>query len=274
MTLAQRWRTRGLTVLTYVIVIIYLFPALWMVLTGFKTESQAYSSIPTLLFQPTLSQFKLALGSGFGGYLTHSVMASFISTGIALLLGIPAAYAMVFHMPYKPSRNMLFFVLSTRFMPFAAIIVPLYILYTHFHLLDTITGLVLVYTSMNLPLIIWMGRSYFLDIPEGIIEASRIDGCSPWQSLLKVALPLSSSGLTASALLAIIFAWNDFFFAVNFTFTNVPTLPIMVSSFMTSESLFIAKLSALGTLVTIVPVALGLYAQRHLVRGLTAGAVK
>lgn len=259
---------------TYVLVLAFVFPVIWMVLTGFKTENQAYSTTPVLFFKPTLSQFALALQSGFLSYLTHSVEASFISTALAVVIGIPAAYAMVFYLKPKSSQNMLFFILSTRFMPFAAIIVPLYILFTKMHLLDTIVSLVIAYTSMNLPLIIWMARSYFQDIPYEVIEAAQIDGCTSMSSLWRVALPLSLSGLTASALLAIIFSWNDFFFAVNLTFTKSTTLPIMVSSFMSSESLFLSKVSALGTLIAIVPVVLGLYAQRHLVRGLTAGAIK
>lgn len=270
----RHWREHLTAIFTYVLVLAFLFPVFWMVVTGFKTENQAYAATPTLWFKPTLAQFALALHSNFFSYLSHSLEASLISTLIAVVLGIPVAYAMVFRMKAKASNNMLFFVLSTRFMPFAAIIVPLYVLFTHLHLLDTITSLVIVYTSMNLPLVIWMARSYFLDVPVEVIEAAQIDGCSPMQSLSRIALPISSSGLAASALLAIIFSWNDFFFAVNLTFTKSPTLPIMVSSFMSNESLFLSKISALGTLVAIVPVILGLYAQRHLVRGLTAGAIK
>ncbi|MCY0881796.1 MAG: carbohydrate ABC transporter permease, partial [Firmicutes bacterium] len=172
-----RWKGSIATLVTYLIVIFYVFPAIWMVLTGFKTENAAYAAVPSLFFKPTLSQFALAFHSGFGSFLSHSVESSLISTAIAMVLGVPAAFAMVFHMPKKSGRNILFFVLATRFMPFAAIIVPLYIIFLNMHLLDTVAGLVLVYTSMNLPLIIWMARSYFLDIPEEIIEASRVDGC-------------------------------------------------------------------------------------------------
>lgn len=269
-----RWKSSIFTLFTYLIVIFFIFPAIWMVLTGLKNEKAAYSATPSWFFKPTLAQFELAFHSNFLLYLGHSVTASLVSTAIAIVLGIPAAYAMVFHLHKKASKNMLFFVLSTRFMPFAAIIVPLYIIFLHLHLLDTIASLIVVYTAMNVPLIIWMARSYFMDLPVGIIEAARIDGCTPYQTLLRVAVPLSSSGLTASALLAIIFSWNDFFFAVNLTFTKSPTLPIMMSSFMSNEGLFLAKVSALGVLIGVVPIVLGLYAQRHIVRGLTAGAVK
>src|SRR5438874_10844683 len=272
---ATRRRSNFLwTVLTYLLVFFLVFPVLWMVITGFKTEIAAISIPPTLFFQPTIDQFMLAFDGGFGAYFINSVLASLVSTAIAMTLGIPAAYAMVFHMRKKSSDDMLFFVLSTRFMPFAAILVPLYVIITRLNLLDNIFTLIIVYTAMNLPLLIWMARSYFMDLPKETLEAASIDGCTTLQKIVGIVVPMAAPGLVAAALLSIIFAWNDFFFAVSFTYTNSPTLPIMVAVFSSNESLFLAKVSALATLIVIVPVALGLYAQRYLVRGLTGGAIK
>src|SRR6266516_5467902 len=272
---AMRKRSNFLwTVLTYLLVFFLVFPVLWMVISGFKTEISAISIPPTLFFQPTLDQFMLAFNGGFGAYLINSVLASLVSTAIAMTLGIPAAYAMVFHMRKKSSDDMLFFVLSTRFMPFAAILVPLYVIITRLNLLDNIFTLIIVYTAMNLPLIIWMARSYFMDLPKETLEAASIDGCTTLQKIVSIVVPMSAPGLVAAALLSIIFAWNDFFFAVSFTYTNSPTLPIMVAVFSSNESLFLAKVSALDTLIVIVPVALGIYAQKYLVKGLTGGAIK
>jgi sorbitol/mannitol transport system permease protein len=270
----HKWSQPVLTVLTYVLVLFMVFPVLWMVITGFKTEVAANSPIPTLLFQPTLDQFLLAINSGFGAYLFNSAVASLVSTAIALVLGIPAAYSMVFQMRKKSSDDMLFFVLSTRFMPFAAILVPLYVIITRLNLLDNLFTLIIVYTSMNLPLIIWMARSYFMDLPKEVLEGAWLDGCSTFQTIVRIVVPMAAPGLVAAALLAIIFAWNDFFFAVTLTYTNAPTLPIMVAVFTSNEGLFLAKVSALATLIMLVPVAIGIYAQKHLVRGLTGGALK
>ena len=270
----HKWSQSFWTVLTYLVVFLLVFPVLWMVITGFKTEAEAYTVNPTLIFQPTLEQFQLALNSGFGAYLFNSLVASLVSTAIAMVLAIPAAYSMVFQMRKKSSDDMLFFVLSTRFMPFAAILVPLYVIITHLNLLDNLFTLILVYTAMNLPLIIWMARSYFMDLPKEVLESAWIDGCSTLQTIVRVVVPMSAPGLAAAALLAIIFAWNDFFFAVSLTYTNAPTLPIMVAVFTSNESLFLAKVSALATLIMVVPVAVGLYAQKHLVHGLTGGAIK
>jgi polyol transport system permease protein len=270
----HKWTDFAWTALTYILVFLLVFPVLWMVLTGFKTEITAITTPPVLFFQPTLDQFLLAIQGGFSAYLFNSAVASLVSTALALVLGIPAAYAMVFQMRRKSSDDMLFFVLSTRFMPFAAILVPLYVIITRLNLLDNLFVLVVIYTAMNLPLIIWMARSYFMDLPKEVLEGAWLDGCSILQTIVRIVVPMAAPGLAAAALLAIIFAWNDFFFAVTLTYTNSPTLPIMVAAFTSNEGLFLAKVSALATMIILVPVAIGIYAQKHLVQGLTGGALK
>ena len=270
----KKWSSFAWDVLTYVLVIVLIFPVLWMVITGFKTEIAAITTPPTLFFQPILDQFQLAIDGGFGAYFFNSAVASVVSTALAMVLGIPAAYAMVFQMRPKSSNDMLFFVLSTRFMPFAAILVPLYVIITRLNLLDNLITLIVIYTAMNLPLIIWMARSYFLDLPKEVLEGAWLDGCTTLQTITRIVVPMAAPGLVAAALLAIIFAWNDFFFAVTLTYTNSPTLPIMVAVFTSNEGLFLAKVSALATMIIIVPVAIGIYAQRYLVQGLSGGALK
>src|SRR5258706_12897134 len=272
---AMRKRSNFLwAALTYLLVFLLVFPVLWMVLTGFKSEIAAIDIPPTLFFQPTLDQFRLAFDGGFGAYFFNSVIASLVSTAIAMVLDLPAAYAMVFQMRQKSSESMLFFVLSTRFMPFAAILVPLYVIITRLNLLDNIFTLIVVYTAMNLPLIIWMARSYFLDLPKEVLEGAWLDGCSTLQVIVRVVVPMAAPGLAAAARLSIIFAWNDFFFAVTLTYTNSPSLPIMVRAFTSNKGLFLAKVSALATMIILVPVAIGIYAQKYLVHGLTGGALK
>jgi sorbitol/mannitol transport system permease protein len=270
----KRWTRLLWAIVTYILVLVMVFPVIWMVITGFKQEADAYAPTPTLIFQPTLDQFLLAINSGFGAYLFNSVVAALVSTVLAMLLGIPAAYSMVFQMRKKSSNDLLFFVLSTRFMPFAAILIPLYVIISRLNLLDNLFVLIVVYTAMNLPLIIWMARSYFLDLPKEVLEGAWLDGSNTVRTIVSVVVPMAAPGLVASALLAIIFAWNDFFFAVTLTYTQAPTLPIMVDVFSSNEGLFLAKVSALATGIILVPVILGIYAQRHLVRGLTGGALK
>jgi sorbitol/mannitol transport system permease protein len=270
----QRWMHRGWTAFTYVVIGIFIFPVAWMVLTGFKQEVEASTTAPLIFFRPTLDQFRLVADSNFGAYLFNSLAASLVSTALALLLGIPTAYSMVFQMRTRSANEMLFFVLSTRFMPFAAILVPLFIIISRLNLLDNLLVLTLIYTAMNLPLVIWMARSFFMDLPLEVLEQAWLDGSSTFTSIVRIIIPMSAPGLIATALLSVIFAWNDFFFAVSLTYTEAPTLPILVSTFTSNEGLFLAKLSALATAIIIVPVALGIYAQRHLVHGLTGGALK
>jgi sorbitol/mannitol transport system permease protein len=274
MATTQKWSRFGWAALTYILVFLLIFPVLWMVITAFKTEVAAISIPPSLFFAPTLSQFALAISGGFGAYLFNSAVASLVSTALALCLAIPAAYAMVFQMRKRSADDMLFFVLSTRFMPFAAILVPLFVIITRLNLLDNLLTLIIVYTAMNLPLIIWMSRSYFLDLPKEVLEGAWLDGATTLQTMVRIVVPMAAPGLAAAALLSVIFAWNDFFFAVTLTYTNSPTLPIMVATFTSNEGLFLAKVSALATMIILVPVAIGIYAQKHLVHGLTGGALK
>jgi sorbitol/mannitol transport system permease protein len=231
MALSKRWTNNLWTILTYALVLLMVVPVIWMVITGFKQEADAYATTPSLIFQPTLYQFQLAWNGGFIAYLFNSMVASIVSTALAMVLGVPAAYCMVFQMRKKSSNDMLFFVLSTRFMPFAAILVPLYVIVSRLNLLDNLFTLILVYTAMNLPLIIWMARSYFLDLPKEVLEGAWLDGCNTWRTIINIVVPMAAPGLVAAALLAIIFAWNDFFFAVTLTYTESPTLPIMVADF-------------------------------------------
>jgi sorbitol/mannitol transport system permease protein len=274
MATTQKWSRFGWAALTYILVLLLIFPVIWMVITAFKTEVAAISIPPSIFFAPTLSQFATAISGGFGAYLFNSAVASLVSTAIALCLAIPAAYAMVFQMRKKSADDMLFFVLSTRFLPFAAILVPIFVIVSRLNLLDNLLTLIIVYTAMNLPLLIWMSRSYFLDLPKEVLEGAWLDGATTLQTMVRIVVPMAAPGLAAAALLSIIFAWNDFFFAVTLTYTNSPTLPIMVATFTSNEGLFLARVSALATMIILVPVAIGIYAQRYLVHGLTGGALK
>lgn len=263
----------GLNLLTYLLVLAFISPFLWMVLTSFKTEMAAYTIPPLVFFQATLSHYASVFASRFWFYFQNSLWAALGSAILSVVFGTLAGYSLL-HLRRKTASGLLFFIISTRFMPVAAVVLPVYMVFTAVHLLDTHTALILVYTAMDLPIVTWMARSYFADIPVEIFEAASMDGAGPLALLGRVALPLAGPGLWAAGLLAVVFSWNEFFYAVNLTYTGAPTLPVLVSSFMTTQGLYWARLSALNTLVVAVPVALGLIAQRHLVRGLTAGALR
>ena len=189
------------------------------------------------------------------------------------MLGFPAAYSLAFY-PGKRANSTLMWMMSTRMLPPVGVIVPLYAIFRSLGIFDTHFGLVLIYAAINLPLVVWMLRSFMLDLPYESLEAARIDGASLLQELRLVVLPLSLPGIVATILLCFIFTWNEFFLAFNLTVTKAAPLSVYIASFKTSEGLFWAKMSAAATL-TVAPVILaGWVAQRQLVRGLTAGAIK
>jgi sorbitol/mannitol transport system permease protein len=263
----------GWSALAWLVAIVFFFPVLWMALEGLKTEVQAASIPPTILFTPTLTALQEVLSRDFPPYLINSATATVGSTLLVLLLGLPAAYALSIR-PVKRTRDVLFFFISTRFLPFAASLVPLYILARNLHLLDNIMALVIIYTTINLPLGIWLLRSFMLELPHELIEAARVDGASMRHELINIVLPLIAPGIAATSLICLIFSWNEFFYAVNFTTTIAATSPIFLVGFISGRGLFYAKLAAAATLASLPVLLAGWIAQKQLIRGLTMGAVK
>ena len=184
------------SIVGWLVVFVFFFPVLWMWLEGFKTEPQAASTPPTILFVPTLAEFQEVLSGDFPPFFINSAIASIGSTLLVLVLGLPAAYALAIR-PVKRSRDVLFFFISTRFLPFAASLVPLYLLARDLQLLDNILALVLIYTTINLPLGVWLLRSFLLEIPHDLFEAARVDGASFHHEILRIVVPLIAPGLAA-----------------------------------------------------------------------------
>src|SRR6266705_6649455 len=261
------------SVIGWLVVFVFFFPVLWMWLESFKTEPQAASSPPTIFFAPTLEEFQLVLSGDFPPYFINSAIASIGSTLLVLVLGLPAAYALAIR-PVKRTQDVLFFFISTRFLPFAASLVPLYLLARDAHLLDNILALILIYTTINLPLGVWLLRSFLLEIPHDLFEAARVDGASFRHEILRIVVPLISPGLAATSLICLIFSWNEFFYAVNFTSSVAATTPIFLVGFISGRGLFYAKLAAAATVSSLPVLLAGWIAQKQLIRGLTMGAVK
>nr|WP_285761682.1 carbohydrate ABC transporter permease [Nocardiopsis ansamitocini] len=263
----------ALTILTWAIALLFVSPALWLVLTAFKQESDAATDPPTFFFEPTLDQFRTVFASDFLPYLGNSLVATLVSTLLVLLLGVPAAYALSIR-PVKRTQDVLFFFISTKMLPVVAVVVPLYVAAARLSMLDTVWTLVILYTAMNLPIAVWMLRSFFLEVPKGIIEAAQLEGAGLPRVLWSVMLPIMAPGVAATALICMIFSWNEFFFAVNLTASQAATVPVFMVGFITSEGLFWAQLAAAATLASLPIVVIGWVAQRQLVRGLSMGAVK
>ncbi|HJY96945.1 MAG TPA: carbohydrate ABC transporter permease, partial [Streptosporangiaceae bacterium] len=262
----------GWGIVAWVAGIAFFLPVLWMVLTAFKPESAAETWPPKFIFSPTLAEFRLVF-AGWGPYVTHSVIATVVSTVLVIVLGVPAAYALAIH-PVKRWQDGLFFFISTKMLPIVAAIGPLYVIALKTHLLDTIWLLIILYTAMNLPLAIWLIRSFMLEVPGEMLEAAELDGAGRVRQMGEVIMPVISPGLVSTALICVIFAWNELFLALNLTTTNAATLPMFLISSVPQEGLYIAHLSAAATLASVPVIIVGWIAQRSLVRGLSMGAIK
>ncbi|WP_433785426.1 carbohydrate ABC transporter permease [Actinomycetospora sp. CA-101289] len=263
----------GFGVIAWVVAIVFFFPVFWMVLTSFKTEADAYTPTPKLFFEPTLEQYEGVFSSGLGPYVANSVTATVVSTIFVLLLGVPAAFALSLR-PVRKTSDVLFFFISTKMLPVVAAIVPIYVVVNQIGMLDNIWTLIVLYTGMNLPIAVWMMRSFFLEVPGELLEQASIDGAPLWRTLREIVLPIISPGIFATALICVIFAWNEFFFAVNLTAANAGTVPVFLVGFITSEGLYWAQLSAAATIAALPVVLAGWVAQNKLVQGLSFGAVK
>ena len=257
--------------------LLFFFPVAWMVLSSFKTEQEAATS-PKITFTPTLDRYREVTKStrgllSFSQAFSNSAFIVIISTLIVLLLAIPAAYALAIR-PVPKWRDVLFFFISTKFLPVVASILPLWILAKQFGLLNTRLVLIILYTGMNLPLAVWMLRSFFSEIPKELIEAAEIDGARLSGQLRSIILPMAAPGIAATALLCIIFAWNEYFFAVQLNPVFGATVPIWVTTNISTRGNFLAKLSAASVLASIPVVLAGWIAQKRMIRGLAMGAIK
>jgi sorbitol/mannitol transport system permease protein len=248
-----------------------------MVLNSFKSEQDANTS-PKLFFHPTLDRYHDVTQSAsgllsFGDAYANSAVIVLVSTTIVLALAIPAAYALAIR-PVHKWRDVLFFFISTKFLPVVASILPIWILAKNLNLLNTRTVLIILYTGINLPLAIWMLRSFFSEIPRELIEAAEIDGASLKGQLTSIILPMAAPGIAATALLCVIFAWNEFFYAVQLNPVKGSTVPIWVTTNISTRGDFLAKLSAASVLACIPVVLAGWIAQKRMIRGLAMGAIK
>jgi sorbitol/mannitol transport system permease protein len=262
-----------LGLITWIIVLIFFFPVFWMALTGFKHEQDAATDPPHFLFKPTLDSYSGVWDRGLRSYLEHSITITLISTLIVITLALPAAYALSIR-PIRKWRDASFFFISTKMLPIVGAIIPVYVIVKNLHLLDHQLALIILYTAMNLPIAVWMLRSFLLEVPAEVIEAAQVDGAGVLRQLRSIIMPIVSPGLAATALICFIFAWNEFFLAVNLTTVNAGTVPIFLVSFVAPEGQFWAHLCAAATVACLPVLLAGWAAQDKLVRGLSMGAVK
>jgi multiple sugar transport system permease protein len=271
-------------VLLALVALFFLFPIVWVFSMSFQTNEQILRSPPSLLFEPTLANYtalisgKLQTAAGtldiaFMNNLRNSVILSTVSVALALVLGVPAAYAFA-RFKFRLGENIAFTLLSFRFAPPLLVLLPLSLYFRQLGLTDTWVGLIWVYQLIALPLILWIVRGYFEDISPDIEHAYRIDGHSWWQTFVRIALPLARPGIAAAALLAFIFCWNNFVFALILASAGKQPVTVGALAFVTASGIQYGQIAAAVVLSVTPTLLLALYAQRYLVEGLSLGAVK
>ncbi|XOV81385.1 MAG: carbohydrate ABC transporter permease [Aestuariibacter sp.] len=260
--------------LAWGVALLLFFPIFWMLITSFKTEIDAFSTPPTLFFTPTLENYlTINERSDYFHFAWNSIVVSVLSTALGMLIAVPAAYSMAFF-ETKRTKSTLLWMLSTKMLPPVGVLVPIYLLVKDTGLLDTKTALTIIYTLINLPIMVWMIYTYFKEIPKDILEAARMDGATLLQEVTAVLLPMSKGGLASTILLSLILCWNEAFWSLNLTSSEAAPLTALVASYSSPEGLFWAKLSAVSTLACAPIVIIGWFSQKQLVRGLSFGAVK
>jgi sorbitol/mannitol transport system permease protein len=263
----------GWGLLAWALTLLFVAPVAWMVLTSLHKEADAATNPPSILAAITFDNYGALFDRGVAPYLINSATASIVSTLLVLLLAIPAAYALSIK-PVEKWTDVMFFFLSTKFLPPIAALLPIYLIVKDAGMLDNVYTLVVLYTSMNLPIAVWMMRSFLAEVPIEILEAAQMDGAGLLRTLRSVVLPIAMPGIAATSLICFIFSWNEFMFAVNLTATRAATAPIFLVGFISSQGLFLAQLCAAAALVSLPVLIAGFAAQDKLVRGLSLGAVK
>ncbi|MCB1972390.1 MAG: carbohydrate ABC transporter permease [Geminicoccaceae bacterium] len=251
----------------------FLFPIYWLVMISFKTPEEIFSSPPVWWpAQVQFSNYLVLFKDGDAETVWNSLVIATVSTALAMMLGTMCAYSMARFR--TGGKHFSMWVISNRMIPPIVIVFPVFLLYVKLSLVDTFTGLILLYTAFNLPYVIWMMRGYIKDVPIELEESALVDGCTRWQTFFRIVLPVVRSGLFATAVFTFVFAWNDFIFALVLTRNEATTFPVQVTHYFGGQSNFWAKIAAMSTLGTIPIFVAVAMLQKFLVRGVSMGAVK
>ena len=251
-----------------------LFPAFWMVLSSFKTQSDLLASPPVWWFRPTLENYRQVFADPRVLHaVENSLVIAICSTGLSVLLGAPAAFALARY-EFRGKSDLWFWFISNRFISPIVLALPIYILAREAHMLDTRLVLILVYITFILPIVIWIATDQFRSIPRDLEEAARLEGASQLTIFLRIYLPLGLPGIAVAAIFGFIFSWNELLYALVLTRRFAETAPVVATSFMSGYELPWGKIMATGTVIVLPVTIFALLVSRHMVRGLTMGATK
>ncbi len=249
-----------------------IFPLIWMVIITFKKDAEMYDTV--FIFSPTLSNYKeVLINSNYLKTFFDNIIVSAGAVLVSILVGVPAAYALA-RFKFKAKEDLAFTILSFRFAPEILVILPLFMIYQKIGLYDTYLGLIWVYQLITMPLLVWVLRGYFEEISTEIEQAAQLDGYNWWQVFFKILFPLIKPGLVASALLAFIFAWNNFAFPLFLTGSNIETVTVSSLKYLASDTVHYGQMAVAATIAALPEVIMAILIQKHLVRGLSFGAIK
>lgn len=269
---------RFLDLLTYMILVISIFPVLWMVLTSLKTSWDAQALPPIWLFIPTFENYTALFSnkgasSEFTSLLWNSAIVSIVSTVLSVAFGALASYSLS-RFRLKRGKDLAIWILSTRMFPPAATLVPVFMMMSWLDLIDTYAALIIPYTAFNLSFVVWMLKGFFDDIPIDLEEAATVDGCSRMTAFYKIILPLIAPGLAATAIICLMFSWNEFMFALVLSRNDVVTAPVIANQFITMYGVKWGELTAASTIMTTPVLIFAILVRNHMIKGLTMGSVK
>jgi len=258
-----------------IVLFITLFPIIWLFLMSFKTRVDIFTLPPPLFFKVTLDNYISAfIEKGYFKYLINSLIVALSTTILAIVTGSITAYAFSKFKGFLADNHLFFWILTFRMSPEVIFIIPYYLLWTVLGLYDTHLSLILSHTTFTLPIVIWLMKGFFDDIPKDVEEAALLDGCSWFSVFRRISLPLATPGLMTSAILSFLFSWNEFFIAMVITRINAKTLPAAITGFITTRGILWGEMAAVGVVVMIPVLILIFLIQKYLVRGLTFGAVQ
>lgn len=278
------WRTKSLrprkVISTMIILILegvvlfwVAFPILWMFMSAFKQEEGMFSMPPRWIFKPTLFNYVHLVERGALLYLKNSLVTSLVTVIVATSFGTLAGYALA-RGHFKHKKTLAWWMVTTRMAPIVAVLLPLYLILRRLGLLNTLTGLVIGFTTFSLPFAVWLMMGFFQEMPKELEEAAWVDGANKFQGFIYVSLPLVKPGLIATATLCFVFAWNDYLFATVLTSGSTHTLPVVTASLQTMRGVLWGQVMSIGTLIFIPVLLVGIAIRRYLVRGLTMGAIR
>lgn len=265
------------TLFWLVVVLLLLFflaPLLWLISTSFKNYIDAFAVPPKIIFEPTFDNYRQVFrNADFVGYIRNSVICSVLPTLFGLLLGVPCAYAIAVY-ENKQGKKISMFIMGVRIAPPIMSILPNYIIFTKLKLLGTFWPMLILYTLITLPLVIWLMPVYFRDVPMSLREAAIVDGCNEWQAFFHVMLPLVKASIAATAIMCMVQTWNEFLIALIMSGRGSQTLPVAVTSFMTFQGTQWGPMCAAATIIMIPMIVFGFFVQKYFARGMVSGAVK